>query len=288
MKKESRKKSRTVRLLKVLAYTGGITFALVFIPLAVLIVPDQVRRIPEPSTGDWMWRTVESDAKPDNVSTRSGGEPSVPRAVAEKKDESARESDEREVFSVSEKALKERRPISDVSELPEEKRSAAEKLNSAFDEMTTELLALLKAQKDMTYADAESLFFRFVKTHTRTYRDIPRKDFSAERADSIMELYRESVERAFLQICVDHKKWQEAAAHCMNLVHLKDTKSYIPNKKSPWWPHEVYCWRKGGLQGRWKLAFRSASVVIIPVSRVIDSVQPLRWLRDKIRGNPAG
>jgi hypothetical protein len=272
--------------------------AALLVVFAVLIVPDQVRRVPEPRIdfGPLVGAGGNDAASaPDRKSARVRG------AVDETStsDTASIAGIDARLDPISPENWRKRcRPVADPSAIPEDLRGAAEEWNKGMDELTSEILRLAAMSDTMTWEEAEKALrdiigrandledrYEDLFPSENVYIDMDvspitgqvarnqrrvRKFIDREWRDNWDEGYR----KVGLRISTDKRQWKQAAFCCAWFCG-----PIAPDKKSPWWQAEVYYSRQWGLVGRGWLVYRLTA----PIERDIDGVlDPFKELGETI------
>jgi len=277
---------RKVRgVFKRLALVSGVAFAIVCIPLAIMILPDQMRSIPEPPDNVWLsdvpqsvrnlsdrGRVSSKGTKGSVLGREERSEGAIPKATGE----SWLSGDTG--FLTPEQLVFKCRPFPDLSKLPQDLRNCASEMNQAVDE-----LARLPNELDgKTYEEALDRFDEIVR---RYYEDrsifvdsieedadcLSKEEEASIPPDYDLRTYLELYERVRLAIYARYEKWDKAATVCSLLNGVDE--NWVPDYDSHWWKYEVYYWRKaGGINGRFCLAWRSAAPIRGPIEKRVEGL----------------
>jgi hypothetical protein len=277
---------KLVRRLLIFAACG---FGVILVVLAILIVPDQVRRVPEPKID--LRRLSAADTIDEAIpapSVETAPVSSASAVDAETSRPSPAFDSGRGIDPVLYEALRARlHPIPNPSRLPEETRSIAEEWNRAMDDVTSALLAIDAASARIDWDEAVADLFRLEHREGNvmaTYAEqlgwdsedlltLARDERPSEsRRDGLLaqawecgQTWDDVSAAVRARIAAEKGMWEDAAGGCAMLAGVPE-----PDKKSAWWEAEVYYWRKAGIKGRAILAVHSAMPAIVPVARVFD------------------
>ncbi|MBN1868911.1 hypothetical protein JW916_16665 [Candidatus Sumerlaeota bacterium] len=251
------------RLVRRLLFLAACGFGAFFVFLAVLIVPDQVRTIPEPKIDLGLRSVAMDDDRATSSALEAETRDTPPMRLGAVPDAKGR------VLSLDEHR-KRVRPIPDPSQVPEDLRPAAEEWNRSMDDLTSRVLSLAVESEEMGWEEARlalrNIFKQSLRSRSRYGEKFPPQVGSGEGLwEDGQDAWTQTWMAVRLQIALDKEQWRETAQCCAFFVGLPD-----PDKTSPWWPAEIYYWKKCGWMGRCFLAYRSASPIVVPIAVALE------------------
>lgn len=265
---KSKRVRRTVKKLLIAVACG---FLLAAVGLAVMIAADQFRSVPEISDEVWFRIRDEGTApKEDGPQSRR-----IDDATKEQSRSDKARSDE-DVAGMLEDMQAKCRPFPDLSEVPEDLRGEAERLNGIMAENVSELMSIWHSLETRSYKEVYRDTGRLIFGATTILSEQDRFGENTSSITEAYEAYLQLSERLRLAAAIHFEKWEDAACSCSNL----QGGDWNLEKESIWWQQEIYCWRKAGLRGRAFLALRSSSPVLLPIAYAIENTfePPLDWI----------
>jgi hypothetical protein len=285
--------SRGHPILKLLALAFACGLLLLIIALGVVILPDQIRPIPDLTLGEGaqsggLPAYAPGETKPPQPASSPTTATLAPAAVAtvaphysstystssatvttltltkfpfggllrarpEKAKDPSNASASAATSSDNSSPRSEPAPLQDI-------RALAEKAKGTTGTLTAEYFALIRNSKSMSFPDYLPYLYRFrMRLRELDFsaifpsESVPTDDFGKRR------LVSRAGQLLALAVYVDHEQWEAAAVACS----WGSGRSVI-DRNPYWWKWEVYYARKAGFRGRAQLAVRSVASVVQP------------------------
>ena len=255
------------RLLRRLLLIAACGIGAFFVLFAILIVPDQVRQIPEPRQDAlFSVSSMLGDAKA--LCGNESVSPFVPCVEDRRNGESLSPVRPARVQIdpvLCEEYQKRLRPSLDPALIPEDKRALFKDMIREMDSLSSSLLALTLGPKTEGTDDDLQLLIDLRSAPEHIYDKFQVLFLDASSTWGIWETsWRKDWSRAWLKVSLDRGFWDDAAWASSILAGTP------PDKESLWWETEIYCRRRLGMKGRREIARRSIQSIFYPFTTRLD------------------
>jgi hypothetical protein len=223
------KKAARSQVLRRLGLIAGFGFLVTAIPLLVVVVPDQVRSVPQPSNPMALFvdegLLSAAQGADDEVEAAPVGVPSATETASAPQKKVGRK------FFI----------MPDISDWPDDLQVLARRWEQEQTARLESMLTVPVRTKHLTFEEALSELHRVSASYNKEYGRALPAHYSAILGDAVLPVYANIYNEVVHSLYVVREEWDAAAFTCMD----RD------------WDMAVYYWRKDGLRGRALLAVRS-------------------------------